>query len=101
MITTEGEIANNTYVMVIARSLDVLLCSWVWRDYDITISSMCGLALRARVKAKPYAHWQAWLGTVLNRIQTGHCESAITADTQRASLALNVLMEYQLEEVLK
>jgi hypothetical protein len=78
---------NNSYGMVIARAVDILFCSFIWRDYDITISSMCGLELR-----KPNPRWWAvLLGGALNKIQTGHCESAIIADRARCVAALVIL----------
>lgn len=78
---------NNTYGMVLARSVDILACTWIWRAYDVTISSMAGLELR---KPKPRL-WARWIGGALNWLQTGHCESAIAADIGRAKAALAVL----------
>lgn len=78
---------RNTYFLVLLRAIDILACSWIWRDYDITISSMCGLELR---KAQP-AWWARWLGGLLNKLQAGHCESAIIADTDRCREALSIL----------
>lgn len=77
---------SNSYVMVLARTVDILLCGWIWRDYDVTISSMTGLALRT---TKPL--WSRLLGGFLNWLQTNHCELAIQADTERASQALLLL----------
>lgn len=78
---------NNSYGMVIARTIDILACSWVWRDYDITISSMTGLELR-----KPNAaRWAKILGGFLNFLQANHCELAIAADEMRANQALSIL----------
>jgi hypothetical protein len=78
---------NNVYFLVLLRGVDILFCTWIWRDYDITISSMCGLELR-----KPDPKWWAvLLGGALNKIQAGHCESAIVADTARAMAALIIL----------
>jgi len=78
---------NNSYGMVLARAIDILACSWIWRDYDITISSMTGLALR---KASP-PRWAKVLGWCLNHLQTNHCELAIQADLQRVSQAAAIL----------
>lgn len=78
---------NNSYGLVIARALDILACTWIWRDYDITISSMTGLELR---KPAP-ARWARLLGWVLNNLQAGHCESAIVADRERCKAALEIL----------
>jgi hypothetical protein len=78
---------SNVYFLVLLRAVDILACSWIWRDYDITISSMCGLQLRT---AKP-AWWAKILGNTLNWLQAGHCESAIIADTDRCQQALSIL----------
>jgi hypothetical protein len=78
---------SNVYFLVLLRGVDILACTWIWRDYDITISSMCGLQLRT---AKP-AWWAKILGNTLNWLQAGHCESAIIADTDRCQQALNIL----------
>jgi len=57
-----------------------------WKKADpMTVSTLCGLALRRGEK------WTALalLGKVLNFISTGHCEGAIAADTNRLQTALN------------
>ena len=78
---------NKGYVVTLARCIDILACGWIWRNYDVTVSSMCGLELR-----RPAPRWWArWLGGFLNWLQTGHCESAIEADTARAVDALVLL----------
>jgi hypothetical protein len=77
----------NSYTMVLARAVDIFACTLIWRDYDVTISSMCGLQLR---KAKP-ARWAKILGWVLNHLQANHCELAIVADLQRAKTTLQML----------
>jgi hypothetical protein len=78
---------SNSYTMVLARSVDALACTWIWRDYDIMISSMAGLELR---KPTP-KRWARILGGLLNRIQAGHCELSIAADIARAQAALAML----------
>ena len=78
---------TNTYVMVLARTVDILLCGWIWRKYDVTISSMTGLELRT---LQPRL-WARLLGGLLNWLQKGHCEGAITADIERARQALLLL----------
>jgi hypothetical protein len=78
---------NNAYFFVILRGVDIVACTWIWRDYDITISSMAGLELR---KPKP-ALWARLLAGFLNWLQKNHCEQAIAADTLRALQALKVL----------
>lgn len=81
---------SNGYVIVLARTLDILLCGWIWRTYDITISSMTGLELRNNVPKK----WAVILGWVLNHIQANHCELAIQADIERAMFALGKLQRF-------
>jgi hypothetical protein len=78
---------NNSYLFVLMRSLDMLTCSWLWRDYDITVSSMTGLALR---KPSP-PRWARLLGAFLNWLQTNHCEMAIACDILRCSQADAIL----------
>ena len=78
---------SNAYFLVVLRAVDILACTWIWRNYDITISSMCGLELR---KFKP-AWWAQMLGGFLNWLQPGHCESAIIADRARLIAAQVIL----------
>ncbi len=78
---------SNAYYLVLARTIDIMLCGWIWRDYDITISSMTGLELR---KSAP-ARWARLLGGFLNWLQKGHCEAAIAADTIRLYQAAAIL----------
>lgn len=82
---------NNSYGFVLMRSLDILACSWLWRDYDITVSSMTGLELK---KAKP-ARWARVLGWALNHLQTDHCNLAIQADLKRAMAAVEILTGWE------
>ena len=76
-----------SYALLLARTVDIMLCGWIWRDYDITISSMCGLELR---KPTPRG-WARVLGGFLNWLQPGHCEHAITADLERVQEAERIL----------
>ena len=78
---------NNAYTMVLARAVDIFACTLIWRDYDVTISSMCGLQLRT---ANPKL-WAKFLGGLLNKLQTNHCELAILADLSRAKATLTML----------
>lgn len=80
---------SNAYFLVIFRGIDILACTWIWRDYDITISSMTGLELR---KPAP-AWWARWLGRFLNTLQANHCELAIAADKLRIKQAQEILGE--------
>lgn len=79
---------SNAYTTLIFRALDIFVGTLVWRDYGVTISSMCGLQLRT---AKP-AWWARLIGrNFLERFWPGHCEGAIAADTLRAKQALTLL----------
>lgn len=82
---------NNVYLMVILRTIDILICGWIWRNYDITISSMCGLELRNDVPKK----WAVVLGWILNHIEDNHCEKAIAADIDRCMQALGTLERFK------
>ena len=77
------------YVMKALIALDMFACCLIWRDPDVTISSMCGLELR-----KPDPKWWAVIiGGALNWINKGHCESAIIGDIGRAQAALVLLAD--------
>ena len=78
---------NNAYFFVILRSADLFTAALIWRDYDITISSLCGLELR---KPNP-PRWARWLGRFLNTLQANHCELAIAADKLRLEQARAIL----------
>ena len=78
---------SNTYTMVLARAVDIFACTLIWRDYDVTISSMCGLQLRMK-NPRP---WARFLGGLLNKLQANHCELAIIADLTRAKATLTML----------
>lgn len=79
---------NKGYLVTLMRAVDVLACTWIWRDYDVTISSMTGLELRLSSPRR----WAIVLGWILNHLQAGHCESAIVADTVRCNQALGILI---------
>jgi hypothetical protein len=78
---------NRSYAVTVARAIDILAATLWRRDYDITISSLCGLELR---KAAP-ARWARILGAFLNWLETNHCELAIKADLQRLAEAQAIL----------
>lgn len=81
---------SNAYEVLVARTVDILACTWIWRNYDLTISSMIGLELR---KPQP-ARWARVLGThFLEKLWPGHCEGAIASDRLRAQQALAILGE--------
>jgi len=78
---------EQTWVFKVILAVDIFLCAVLFRDFDVTISSMTGLEIR---KSKP-ALWAKCLGTILNTIQKNHTEMAIASDRQRAQEALRLL----------
>jgi hypothetical protein len=78
---------QQTWGFKVLLYFDMFVGACIWRDSDITISSFTGLALR---KQTPPV-WAVVLGALLNKLQPGHCESAITHDQQRALEALTIL----------
>lgn len=78
---------GNGYLYLVARAVDVLACTWFWRQVDVTVSSMIGLEMRG-LQPRLYARVLNW---ILDKIQKGHCELAIAADKQRALDALALL----------
>lgn len=72
----------------LAIAVDILFASFLWDKPDVTISSLCGLALRANPKVRTF---NGYLGRILNKIQPNHCELAIQFDIQRAQDILKVL----------
>ncbi len=72
------------YAYKVLLYLDILGCSVIWRDPDVTISSETGLAMR---KPNP-PRWAKVLNAVLNRIQPNHCQLAIQDDIDRAKRAI-------------
>jgi hypothetical protein len=78
---------SNTYAAVLARTIDICLCGWIWRKYDITISAMTRLEL----KTPAPRGWAKRLGAFLDWIQPNHCELARQADIERALEALTIL----------
>ena len=66
---------------------DLFVCACIFRIPDITISSVCGLALR-----RPDPPWAAKaVSWFCNLFAANHCENAIQADAARARTALSVL----------
>lgn len=80
---------NNTYAFKFLIALDMFACALIWRDSDVTISSMTGLEMR---KSAP-ALWARALNGFLNLLQKGHCELAIASDLARAQAAQQLLTE--------
>lgn len=84
---------DKTYSHALAIGVDMLGSALFFSNTgaDITISSMCGLELRKQKLGRPYTRRLVVLGHVLNWIQKGHCEMAISADIARCSSAVMVL----------
>ena len=78
---------NKSYAVLIARVIDIAISTFVWRDYDITISAQTGLLMR---RADP-PRWARVLNAFLNWIETNHCNLAIACDIERAQQALRIL----------
>ena len=78
---------NNTWVFKVLIGLDMLGSAIIWRDADVTISSLTGLELR---KPNPRT-WAKVLGWVLNHLQKDHTNLAIKNDILRAQVALTLL----------
>jgi len=82
-----NRLAGKTYVGKTLLAFDYFV-SVLWsRDFDITISSQCGLYWR---KGNPPAFW-ALLHRMLNGLQKGHCEAALAGDLARAQNAIKLL----------
>lgn len=80
---------SNGYVFKVLLYLDIFVGGLIFRDADITISSMTGMELR---KPAP-RRWARILGWILDHIQKGHCESAIIHDRERAQAVIDFLTE--------
>lgn len=78
---------SNTYSHTLTIAADIFTASIFWNTEDVTVSSLCGLALR-RGETTTFL---ARLGTLLNKIQTDHCELAIAADLSRSTQASALL----------
>ena len=78
---------SNTYSHTLAIAVDMLTASIFWNDEDVTVSSLCGVALRKGQTTT----FLARLGKILNKIQANHCEMAITADKARAAQTITFL----------
>lgn len=87
VLVITNRIAGATYVGKTLLALDYFV-SVLWsRDFDITISSQCGLYWR---KGNPPAFWHL-LHVVLNALQKNHCEDALKGDLTRAQSAIKLL----------
>lgn len=82
-----NRIAGKTYVGKTLLAFDYFV-SVLWsRDFDLTISSQCGLYWR---RGNPPAFWYV-LHRMLNSLQKDHCEQACQGDLTRAQAAIKEL----------
>ena len=78
---------TSTYGFKILLGLDMLGSVLIFRDPDVTISSLTGLELRKPVPRM----WARVLGKILNTLSKGHCERAISHDIERAKSTIAIL----------
>jgi hypothetical protein len=84
-----GRIVAGAYWFKVLIAIDMCAAAVIFRDADVTISSLTGLALRA--ETPPI--WAIVLGEwFLNRLQTDHCELAIVHDVLRLRAAERLLL---------
>lgn len=76
---------EQTWARRFSVSIDILTFSLFERQYDVTISSWCGLQIRDGASGNKFGRALGW---VLNHLQANHCEQAITADAKRATDAI-------------
>jgi hypothetical protein len=82
-----GRLAEHNPITRVLLYLDIFLCSLLLASPDLTISSRCGLALRA---GHPWP--LCGLGRALNWLAPNHCENAIANDIRRARVAIERLL---------
>jgi hypothetical protein len=82
---------QNTYSFTLAITLDVVTASVFWNRRDVTVSSLCGMAIRAGKTSSLLGR----IGKVLNWLQTDHCEQAIAYDMSVANSTLQFLTTRQ------
>lgn len=78
---------SQTYSYTLAIGVDILTASIFWKTQGVTVSSLCGLALR-RGETRTFL---ARLGKILNKINANHCENAIASDLARQATAVALL----------
>ena len=78
----------HTLARTFSLAVDILTFSLFSRKFGITISSWCGLQIRAGAQGSRFGRALGW---VLNHIQYRHCERAIQDDIRRANSAIDYL----------
>ena len=87
VLVITNRIADRTYVGKALLALDYFASVLISRDFNITISSQCGLYWR---RYPPPLFWR-WLHILLNLLQKDHCELSILGDLARAQAAIKLL----------
>lgn len=86
VLVITNRIAGKTYIGKVLLAFDYFV-SVLWsRDFDITISSRCGLYWRKG----PPVFWYL-LHRLLNSLQKDHCELSMAHDIARAQTAIREL----------
>ena len=86
--TAESPSRSGAYWFKVLIAVDIFACALLLRDSDLTISSDCGLALRATPDGTQFL---CRLGRFLNAISKDHCETAIANDLLAAQQAVERL----------
>lgn len=87
VLVVTNRISGKTYVGKVLLALD-LFVNVLWdRDFNLSISSTCGLYWR---RGNPPAFWYV-LHRLLNALQKEHCELAMLSDLTRAQQAIKLL----------
>jgi hypothetical protein len=81
-------IKSGTYLQKLLLGLDMFVSLILFRDLDITISSQCGLSLKAGRTG-----FLSGLGRLLNWVAPGHTDWALTDDIARAEAAIKTLKD--------
>ena len=87
ILVITNRIAGKTYIGKALLAFDYFV-SVLWsRDFDLTISSQCGLYWK---RGNPPLFWSV-LHRILNGLQKDHCEQACLGDLARARVAIKEL----------
>ena len=87
ILVITNRIAGKTYVGKALLAFDYFV-SVLWsRDFDLTISTQCGLYWK---RGNPPMFWRI-LHRGLNALQPGHCEEAMAGDLKRAQTAIQLV----------
>jgi hypothetical protein len=71
---------------ILAIAVDIFTASVFWKKYDLTVSTLCDVALTKNQKGFLY-----YLGKTLNFFFKGHTASARSSDKARAEAALSYI----------